>query len=66
MLHVATQWLHEDRKQIAACLGLGESSTPTPIESTVPDAPPHAERNQQTDRAAIYNRLLDGLPAHTG
>ncbi len=23
-LHVATQWLHEDRKQIAACLGLPE------------------------------------------
>jgi xanthine dehydrogenase D subunit len=23
-LHVATQWLHEDRKQIAACLGLAE------------------------------------------
>lgn len=26
----------------------------------------HAERNQQTDRAAIYNRLLNGLPADTG
>ncbi|MEI8239573.1 MAG: xanthine dehydrogenase subunit D, partial [Actinomycetota bacterium] len=25
-LHVATQWLHEDRKQIAACLGLPEES----------------------------------------
>jgi xanthine dehydrogenase D subunit len=25
-LYVATQWLHEDRKQIAACLGLPESS----------------------------------------
>jgi xanthine dehydrogenase D subunit len=25
-LHVATQWLHEDRTQIAACLGLPESS----------------------------------------
>ncbi len=25
-LHVATQWLHEDRKQIAACLGLAEPS----------------------------------------
>jgi xanthine dehydrogenase D subunit len=23
-LHIATQWLHEDRKQIAACLGLSE------------------------------------------
>jgi xanthine dehydrogenase D subunit len=23
-LHVATQWLHEDRKQIAACLGLAD------------------------------------------
>jgi xanthine dehydrogenase D subunit len=23
-LHIATQWLHEDRKQIAACLGLDE------------------------------------------
>ena len=23
-LHIATQWLHEDRKQIAACLGLPE------------------------------------------
>jgi xanthine dehydrogenase D subunit len=23
-LHVATQWLHEDRKQIAACLGMAE------------------------------------------
>ncbi len=23
-LHIATQWLHEDRKQIAACLGLAE------------------------------------------
>jgi xanthine dehydrogenase D subunit len=23
-LHVATQWMHEDRRQIAACLGLGE------------------------------------------
>lgn len=25
-LHVATQWLHEDRRQIAACLGLPEPS----------------------------------------
>jgi xanthine dehydrogenase D subunit len=25
-LHVATQWLHEDRSQIAACLGLPEES----------------------------------------
>lgn len=25
-LHVATQWLHEDRQQIAACLGLPEES----------------------------------------
>jgi xanthine dehydrogenase D subunit len=25
-LHVATQWLHEDRQQIAACLGLPEAS----------------------------------------
>ncbi len=25
-LYVATQWLHEDRKQIAACLGLPETS----------------------------------------
>src|SRR5918993_5103130 len=24
-LHIATQWLHEDRKQIAACLGLPEA-----------------------------------------
>ncbi|HWM20679.1 MAG TPA: xanthine dehydrogenase subunit D [Ilumatobacteraceae bacterium] len=24
-LHIATQWLHEDRKQIAACLGLPET-----------------------------------------
>lgn len=24
-LHIATQWLHEDRKQIAACLGLAET-----------------------------------------
>jgi xanthine dehydrogenase D subunit len=23
-LHIATQWLHEDRKQIAACLGMAE------------------------------------------
>ena len=23
-LHVATQWMHEDRRQIAACLGLDE------------------------------------------
>lgn len=23
-LHIATQWLHEDRKQVAACLGLSE------------------------------------------
>ena len=25
-LHIATQWLHEDRKQIAACLGLPEDA----------------------------------------
>jgi xanthine dehydrogenase D subunit len=25
-LHIATQWLHEDRKQIAACLGMPEES----------------------------------------
>ncbi len=25
-LHIATQWLHEDRKQIAACLGLPEEN----------------------------------------
>ncbi len=25
-LHVATQWLHEDRQQIAACLGLDETA----------------------------------------
>lgn len=25
-LHIATQWLHEDRKQVAACLGLPEEA----------------------------------------
>ena len=33
---------------------------------TTPQQADHATRNHQTDRAAIYNRLLDTLPAETG
>ena len=48
------------------CEGCGYYQTTIEFRPTLRAQAEHAERNQQTDRAAIFNRLLDGLPAETG
>jgi integrase len=48
------------------CEGCGYYQTAIEFRPTLKAQAEHAERNQQTERAAIYNRLLDGLPADTG
>ena len=48
------------------CEGCGYYQTGIEFRPTLKAQAEHAERNLQTARAAIYNRLLDGLPAHTG
>ena len=48
------------------CEGCGYYQTTIEFRPTLRAQADHAERNHQTDRAAIYNRLLDTLPAETG
>ena len=48
------------------CEGCGYYQTTIEFKPTLRAQAEHAERNQQTERAAIYNRLLDTLPADTG
>jgi integrase len=48
------------------CEGCGYSQTAVEFRPTLRAQADHAERNHQTERAAIYNRLLDTLPAETG
>ena len=48
------------------CEGCGYYQTAIEFKPTLKAQADHAERNHQTERAAIYNRLLDGLPADTG
>ena len=48
------------------CEGCGYYQTTIEFKPTLQAQADHAERNHQTERAAIYNRLLDGLPADTG
>ena len=48
------------------CEGCGYYQTTIEFRPTLKAQADHAERNQQTDRAAIYNRLLATLPADTG
>jgi integrase len=47
------------------CEGCGYYQTTIEFRPTLRAQADHAERNHQTDRAAIYNRLLDTLPAET-
>jgi integrase len=47
------------------CEGCGYYQTTVEFRPTLQAQADHATRNQQTDRAAIYNRLLDTLPAET-
>jgi len=47
------------------CEGCGYYQTAVEFRPTLRAQADHAERNQQTDRAAIFNRLLDTLPAET-
>ncbi len=47
------------------CQGCGYYQTTIEFRPTLRAQAEHAERNQQTDRAAIFNRLLDSLPAET-
>ena len=46
-------------------IGTGYYQTTIEFRPTLRAQAEHAERNQQTDRAAIFNRLLDSLPAET-
>ena len=48
------------------CEGCGYYQTDIEFRPTLKAQAEHAERNHQTERAAIYNRLLAGLPADTG
>lgn len=48
------------------CEGCGYYQTTIEFRPTLKAQADHAERNHQSDRAAIYNRLLDTLPAETG
>ncbi|MEK7425559.1 MAG: tyrosine-type recombinase/integrase [Actinomycetota bacterium] len=48
------------------CEGCGYYQTAVEFRPTLRAQADHAERNQQPDRAVIYNRLLDTLPAETG
>jgi len=48
------------------CEGCGYYQTTIEFRPTLRAQADHAARNHQTQRAAIYNRLLDGLPAETG
>ena len=48
------------------CEGCGYYQTTIEFRPTLKAQADHAEHNHQTDRAAIFNRLLDTLPAETG
>ena len=48
------------------CEGCGYYETTVEFRPTLRAQADHAGRNHQTERAAIYNRLLDTLPAETG
>ena len=48
------------------CEGCGYYQTTIEFRPTLKAQADHATRNHQTDRAAIFNRLLDTLPAETG
>lgn len=48
------------------CEGCGYYQTTIEFKPTLRAQADHAARNHQTERAAIYTRLLDGLPADTG
>ncbi len=48
------------------CEGCGYYQTTIEFRPTLRAQADHATRNHQTDRAAIFNRLLDTLPAETG
>ena len=48
------------------CEGCGYYQTTIEFRPTLRAQADHATRNHQTDRAAIFNRLLDTLPADTG
>lgn len=47
------------------CEGCGYYQTTIEFRPTLRAQADHAERNHQTDRATIFNRLLDTLPAET-
>ena len=47
------------------CEGCGYYQTAVEFRPTLRAQADHAERNHQTERAAVYNRLLDTLPAET-
>ncbi len=48
------------------CEGCGYYQTTIEFRPTLKAQADHATRNHQTDRAAIFKRLLDTLPAETG
>ena len=48
------------------CEGCGYYQTTIEFRPTLQAQAEHAERNHQTERAAIYNRLLHTLPAEAG
>ena len=58
---IATDCVYE-----TICEGCGYYQTAIEFRPTLKAQADHAERNHQTARAAIYNRLLDTLPADTG
>ena len=58
---IATDCVYE-----TICEGCGYYQTTIEFRPTLRAQAEHAERNHQTERAAIYNRLLDTLPAETG
>ena len=58
---VATDCVYE-----TICEGCGYYQTTIEFKPTLKAQADHAERNHQTERAAIYNRLLNTLPADTG
>ena len=47
------------------CEGCGYYQTTIEFRPTLRAQADHATRNHQTDRAAVFNRLLDTLPAET-
>ena len=58
---IATDCIYE-----TICEGCGYYQTAIEFKPTLRAQADHAARNHQTERATIYNRLLDTLPADTG